>query len=174
MHRVVGFGNHSFEGAAETASWPISIVMAAAQPIWAPLGELLVERGLLSQRQLDLALQEQKRTGRRLGEVLVAFGFVSHEALSNTLLEQVGLAVPEPVVEVEPAPPLLVATEPTPAAPMIVRLDADRGEGAAERKAAELEAQLLEFERRSIEIQATIAEMRQLVAELRFRAKVAV
>jgi MSHA biogenesis protein MshE len=147
--------------------------MAAAQPIWAPLGELLVERGLLSQRQLELALQEQHRTGRRLGEVLVAFGFVSHDALTNTLLEQVGLAVPAPVVL--ETPPVVVAAEPSAAAPMIVRLDADRDDpSAAERKAAELEARLIDFERRSVEIQAAIAEMRQLVAELRFRARVAV
>jgi hypothetical protein len=148
--------------------------MAAAQPIWAPLGELLVERGLLSQRQLELALQEQNRTGRRLGEVLVSFGFVSHDALTNTLLEQVGLAVTEPVA-VEPLLPPVVAAEPSLAAPMIVRLDADRNDpGAAERKAVELEERLIDFERRSVEIQAAIAEMRQLVAELRFRAKVVV
>jgi hypothetical protein len=148
--------------------------MAAAQPLWAPLGELLVQRGLLSQRQLDLALQEHKRTGRRLGEVLVTFGFVSHEALANTLLEQVGLAVPDPVIQVETVP-MVVAAEPSPAAPMIVRLDVDRNDPhAAERKAAELEARLIDFERRSVEIQAAIADMRQIVAELRFRSKVAV
>jgi hypothetical protein len=148
--------------------------MAAAQPLWAPLGELLVQRGLLSQRQLDLALQEHNRTGRRLGEVLVAFGFVSHEALANTLLEQVGLAVPDPVVQFETAP-VVVAAEPSTAAPMIVRLDVDRDDPrGAEHKAAELEARLIDFERRSVEIQTAIAEMRQIVAELRFRAKVAV
>jgi sugar phosphate isomerase/epimerase len=74
-------------------------VMSAAEPLWLPLGELLVDRGLLSARQLELALDEQRRTGRRLGEVLVAFGFVSQQALASTLLEQVGLAAE---VEVEP------------------------------------------------------------------------
>jgi hypothetical protein len=72
--------------------------MSAANPLWLPLGELLVERGLLSQRQLELALAEQKRTGRRLGEVLAAYGFVSQQALASTLLEQVGFA-DVPVVE---------------------------------------------------------------------------
>lgn len=73
--------------------------MSAANPLWLPLGELLVERGLLSQRQLELALAEQKRTGRRLGEVLAGYGFVSQQALASTLLEQVGFADPPQVDE---------------------------------------------------------------------------
>jgi hypothetical protein len=145
--------------------------MSAGQP-WAPLGELLVERGLLSKRQLELALQEHQRTGRRLGEVLVAFGFVSHDALTNTLLEQVGLAVDRPLLI---APPAVAAPEPQAPAPVIVRLDADqpRGDGV-ERKAAELEAQLLDFERRSAEIQVAIGEMRRLIGDLRAGARIAV
>ena len=146
--------------------------MSAAQP-WAPLGELLVERGLLSKRQLELALQEHQRTGRRLGEVLVAFGFVSHDALTNTLLEQVGLAVEQPL---RIAPPVVAAPEPPAApAPVIVRLDSDQPRGnAVARKAAELEAQLADFERRSAEIQHAIGEMRRLIADLRAGAKIAV
>lgn len=163
--------------------------MSAGQP-WAPLGELLVERGLLSQRQLELALQEHQRTGRRLGEVLVAFGFVSHESLTNTLLTQVGLAVeqqpllrtPDPLVVQAPAPEALlrqpnpVAPEPQPAAaPVILRLDAEQQSGnPLERKAAELEAQLEDFERRSVEIQVAIGEMRRLIADLRAGARIAV
>jgi hypothetical protein len=148
--------------------------MSAAQP-WAPLGELLVERGLLSSRQLELALQEHQRTGRRLGEVLVAFGFVSHDALSNTLLEQVGLAVEQPLLIAPPLPPVVAAPEPPPPAPLIVRLDADLPRGnPVERKAAQLEAQLLDFERRSAEIQVAIADMRRLIGDLRSGAKIAV
>ncbi len=64
--------------------------MASEPTPWLPLGELLVERRLLSRRQLELALQEHQRTGRRLGEVLVSYGFVSEQALASTLLEQVG------------------------------------------------------------------------------------
>jgi hypothetical protein len=145
--------------------------MSAAQP-WAPLGELLVERGLLSQRQLELALQEHQRTGRRLGEVLVAFGFVSHDALTNTLLEQVGLAVEQPLL-IAP-PPVAAAPEPPPPAPLIVRLDAEPLRSPVQTKAAELEAQLLDFERRSAEIQAAIADMRRLIADLRSGARIAV
>jgi hypothetical protein len=173
MNAVVRFGNHSFEGRCAGRVHPITMLMSAAQP-WAPLGELLVERGLLSKRQLELALQEHQRTGRRLGEVLVAFGFVSHDALTNTLLEQVGLAVEQPL---RIAPPVVAAPEPPPPAPapVIVRLDADQPRGnAVARKAAELEAQLVDFERRSAEIQAAIGEMRRLIADLRSGGKIAV
>lgn len=76
---------------------PDSKIVSAANVLWLPLGELLVERGLLSNVQLELALGEQRRTGLRLGEVLVSMGFVSEEALARMLLEQVGLS--SPVVE---------------------------------------------------------------------------
>jgi hypothetical protein len=164
--------------------------MTTGQP-WAPLGELLVERGLLSQRQLELALQEHQRTGRKLGEVLVAFGFVSQESLTNTLLTQVGLAVeqtPQPLLRgpelsapvavpapaPAPAPAAPSTPEPVVQAPVIVRLDADQPRTPLEHKAAELEAQLIDFERRSAEIQAAIADMRRLIADLRAGARVAV
>jgi purine-binding chemotaxis protein CheW len=40
------------------------------------LGTLLVERGLLTHAQLELALTEQKRGGEKLGRVLLRMGFV--------------------------------------------------------------------------------------------------
>jgi hypothetical protein len=173
MPAVAGFGNHSFEGQREPGSSRSPSLMAAEGPFWAPLGELLVERGLLSERQLELALQEHKRTGIPLGEVLVGFGFVSQDSLAKTLLEQVGLAVEQPL---RVAPPVAAVPEPLPApAPLIVRLDADEPRGTAiERKAAELEARVLDFERRSEEIQVAIGEMRRLIADLRAGAKIAV
>ena len=88
--------------------------------LWLPLGELLVERGLLSRAQLDLALTEQQRTGIRLGEVLVSMGFVSESVLAGMLLEQVGLAAPaaeqQPAAEPTPLPVPDEETELPPAA----------------------------------------------------------
>jgi uncharacterized coiled-coil protein SlyX len=62
----------------------------AARIRWRPLGRLLVEQGLLSEAQLEHALEEQESTGRRLGETLVELEFVSHAALSHALAEQYG------------------------------------------------------------------------------------
>ena len=78
--------------------------MSGTQPLWLPLGELLVEHRLLSQRQLELALAEHQRTGTPLGEVLVSFGFVSRQALAAMLLEQVGLAAESAQAELAEAP----------------------------------------------------------------------
>jgi hypothetical protein len=63
----------------------------AARIPWRPLGRLLVEQGLLSEVELERALEEQASTGRRLGETLVELGFVSHAALSHALTEQYGI-----------------------------------------------------------------------------------
>jgi hypothetical protein len=164
--------------------------VTADRSTWLPLGELLVERRLLSQRQLELALQEHQRTGRRLGEVLVAFGFVSEQALASTLLEQVGLMdakaeepAPEPVREPEaqPAPEPeptampalrtaghLIEAEPEPQfeKPIVVRVEDLSAPRATSSQLGELEAQVADFERRSEEIQASIAQIRGVLAEL--------
>lgn len=50
-----------------------------------PLGQRLLESGLITEIQLDLALRENKRQGKRLGEVLVDLGFVCPDALTSTL-----------------------------------------------------------------------------------------
>ncbi len=96
--------------------WPDSKCVSAASVLWLPLGELLVERGLLSNVQLELALAEQRRTGLRLGEVLVSMGYVSEAALARMLLEQVGLsAPPEPLnEELVEQPEVKAAPEPEP------------------------------------------------------------
>jgi general secretion pathway protein E/type IV pilus assembly protein PilB len=39
------------------------------------LGDKLVELGLITQDQLRIALQEQKSTGKQLGEALLVLGF---------------------------------------------------------------------------------------------------
>jgi hypothetical protein len=160
--------------------------VTADRSTWLPLGELLVERRLLSQRQLELALQEHQRTGRRLGEVLVSFGFVSEQALATTLLEQVGLmdakaeapepeVVPEPEAQPEPEPmPALrtaghlIEAEPEPQAekPIVVRVEDLPTPRATPSQLGELEAQVADFERRSEEIQASIAQIRGVLAEL--------
>ncbi|MBK9578400.1 MAG: Flp pilus assembly complex ATPase component TadA [Fibrobacterota bacterium] len=51
------------------------------------LGERLLEAGLLSSAQLQLALREQKRKGGFLGEILERFGFVKAEAVSRLLAD---------------------------------------------------------------------------------------
>ncbi len=53
------------------------------------LGDYLIEQGLITQLQLERALEVQRRTGERLGSALVSEGFLAEEhltlALSNLL-----------------------------------------------------------------------------------------
>ena len=56
-----------------------------------PLGELLVARGVLTKDQLGIALKEQGRTGKRMGEVLVSLGFCSEDDISRVVAGQAGV-----------------------------------------------------------------------------------
>ncbi|MFD2367235.1 GspE/PulE family protein [Pseudoduganella sp. GCM10020061] len=63
-----------------------------ARPEKVRLGEILVQQKLLSEEQLAQALQEQKRSGRKLGRVFIENGFVTEEQISGALARQ--LAIP--------------------------------------------------------------------------------
>jgi hypothetical protein len=58
---------------------------------WRLLGTRLVDEGLLTQTQLELALKEQRRTGRFLGQIVIDFGYVSAFALARALAAQHGV-----------------------------------------------------------------------------------
>jgi hypothetical protein len=59
-------------------------------PRHAPLGRLLVEKGLLSEAVLGQALERQRESGRPLGQILVELGEISPQNLARTLTEQHG------------------------------------------------------------------------------------
>ena len=61
-----------------------------ARPEKIRLGDLLVQQGLITAEQLKLALDEQKRTGRKLGRALVESGYVTEEGISTALARQLG------------------------------------------------------------------------------------
>lgn len=52
------------------------------------LGDLLIQQGLLTDEQLKIALDEQKRTGRKLGRVFVESGYVTEAGISQALARQ--------------------------------------------------------------------------------------
>jgi hypothetical protein len=58
---------------------------------WRPLGLLLVDKGLMTPAELELALAEQRRTGRLLGQILVGRGYVTSLELTRALAEQHGV-----------------------------------------------------------------------------------
>lgn len=59
-----------------------------ARPEKIRLGDLLVQQKLISQEQLTFTLDQQKRTGRKLGRVLVDNAFVTEEQISEALAKQ--------------------------------------------------------------------------------------
>jgi hypothetical protein len=56
-----------------------------------PLGELLAEDGLLDEAEIELALSTARRSGKRLGEVLIEYGLVRPVDVVRIVAEQRGL-----------------------------------------------------------------------------------
>jgi len=56
------------------------------------IGEMLIERGLLSKEQLDTALARQKEKGGYVSQHLIALGFVSEIHIAECLASQYGFA----------------------------------------------------------------------------------
>src|SRR6266849_6272142 len=71
------------------------------------LGEILIERRLLSQEDLDRALELQKERGEKIGRILVDLGFVAARDILSALSDQLSL----PLVTLEEPPPVSPETE---------------------------------------------------------------
>ena len=55
-----------------------------------PLGELLLDRGIINQSQLDQGLVLQREKGGLIGEILVELGFVKEDDIAQALTAQYG------------------------------------------------------------------------------------
>lgn len=75
------------------------------------LGDVLVNSGIITDEQLEKALEFQKGTGRKLGEVLIDEGIVSDEAITKALSSQLGIemvdlrniSIPEDILGLVPS-----------------------------------------------------------------------
>ena len=69
--------------------------MALSPEILVPrLGEVLISEGLITEEQLDHAIEEQKRLSSggswtRIGELLINLGFISRESLNQAITQQI-------------------------------------------------------------------------------------
>lgn len=113
---------------------------------WRPIGEVLVDAGVITRAELDEALAEQRTTGHRLGEILIESGRISWLALAQAIGDQArpGAAPAAP----PPAPILSLAPE-------------DRLE--------EVESMLRDRQRAFIELVGTTELLRRKVAQLEER-----
>ena len=55
------------------------------------LGELLVEKGVLTEDQCQQALEFQKKTGKRLGQIVIELDLVKEDELLQVLSKQMDL-----------------------------------------------------------------------------------
>ncbi len=75
------------------------------------LGQLLLWNKLITQEQLDEALEEQKTTQKKLGSILVEKGFIDEESLNQFLSKQYGvdsinissMTIPQDVIDKIPS-----------------------------------------------------------------------
>lgn len=55
------------------------------------IAEMLLQKGLITREQLETALQEQKKTDKKIGQILVDLGYVQENALLQLLSEQLNI-----------------------------------------------------------------------------------
>ncbi len=85
------------DGAATSEDIHKALRMKKAHKAHLKLGALLLERGLISQEDLDAALAKQKKyRSRLLGEILVEMGIINGEMLAVALALQNGLPYVDP------------------------------------------------------------------------------
>jgi CheY-like chemotaxis protein len=76
-----------------------------------PLGQLLVQSGIITEKTLDRALARQQTCGKRLGGVLLEMGVLTEEELLEALGQQSGLETVK-VIPLVPPPAELLAMVP--------------------------------------------------------------
>jgi len=54
------------------------------------IGQMLIEAGLINQEKLDKVLEEQKKSGQKIGSTLIRLGYVFEKDISKILNEQLG------------------------------------------------------------------------------------
>src|ERR1700761_1898150 len=77
-----------------------------------PLGQLLIEKGIVQAEQLDRALEEQKRSNHQklLGEILVELQFCTEDQITEALAQ--GYGVPYARISPRVADPKIISVLP--------------------------------------------------------------
>jgi hypothetical protein len=113
-----------------------------------PIGQILLEQEAITEADLEAALAEQERSGRRLGEILIESGRTSWLAIARAMAEQV-LDIQGPERDPEPPKPVVPSSLHDP-----------------EIKLHNVEAMLRERQRAFIELVGTAETLRSKVAWL--------
>jgi hypothetical protein len=132
---------------------------------WRPIGEILIERGSITERDLEWALGEQRRTGMRLGEILASAGLTSYLALAQAMAVQAeALGPAEPAAPAAPPAPPAPPAAPAPAPPGRTDIRVDRGTLADQLE--EVRAALSDRQRAFMELVQTTEALRRRISQL--------
>ena len=72
-------------------------------PLQQPLGHILVNKGVISDDQLRIALQEQTKSHQPLGRLLVSLGFLSEATIRDVMSENLGQKSVDLAAIIDPA-----------------------------------------------------------------------
>ena len=129
-----------------------------------PIGQILVEKQAITEAELAAALEEQDRSGRRLGEILIESGRISWLLLARAIAEQ--------VLDIEEAPPPAPVAPPlAPPAPVAPPLPPPKPAAPApfddpQTRLVNVEALLKERQRAFIELVTTAETLRMKLARM--------
>jgi hypothetical protein len=129
---------------------------------WRPIGEVLVAAGAITREELQEALQEQRRSGKRLGEVLIEAGRISWLSLAQAIADQTS----EDEAEREEQFVDASAFAPPTTAPTFPSVAAAVGAEDPESKLRAVESLLRERQRAFIELVTTTETLRRRVSDL--------
>ena len=88
--QITGFVHYVPTASKDSSQGP-KVVPAAKLYDPLPLGELLVRKGLITELQVAEALRVQKQSGKRLGEIVTARGWLGEREVLQALAEQLNV-----------------------------------------------------------------------------------
>lgn len=98
------------------------------------LGQLLVKQKLISEEQLTRAIEHQRNTGQRLGDIFAEWNLITHQHVQDALRKQRHLRLAAALVTAMIAPLETYAAAAVPAvavtAPVVLRSDSGNAAGA--------------------------------------------
>jgi hypothetical protein len=125
-----------------------------------PLGRLLVERGFLTDDQLQHALAEHDRTGLPLGQLLISLSYVTASTIAQVLATIAAVPTDVPPISPAPAPvapPAFPGPGPTEASTRIESLELELAGARHETMLARRDADLVRQEMLALEQAAAAA-----------------
>jgi hypothetical protein len=85
------------------------------------LGQLLVKRKLITEEQLQRAIEHQRQTGQRLGEILAEWNAITHHHMQEALRAQRNVRMAGVIAAALLGPLRAVAAVPAPVVPVVMQ-----------------------------------------------------